>query len=95
MIGMGSVVTRNVPPLALAVGNPARPAGWLSVCGHPLLKTRGLKTRDLKGRDVKAADLKEMSSSEATAELRCERCSRDYLWDGATLRPKAKVVSAP
>ena len=79
MVGMGAVVTRNVPPLALAIGNPARPAGWLSVCGHPLLKTRGLKTQ----------------ASDATSELRCERCGRDYLWDGATLRPKAKVVSAP
>ena len=29
MVGMGSVVTRNVPPHALVVGNPARQVGWV------------------------------------------------------------------
>lgn len=38
MVGMGSVVTKDVPPFALALGNPARVAGWLCACGHPLLK---------------------------------------------------------
>jgi len=38
MVGMGSVVTRDVPPHALVVGNPARVAGWLCACGHPLVK---------------------------------------------------------
>ena len=35
MIGMGSVVTRDVPPHALVFGNPARVRGWVCVCGHP------------------------------------------------------------
>jgi len=39
MVGMGSVVTRDVPPHALVLGNPARVAGWLCACGHPLYKT--------------------------------------------------------
>ncbi len=38
MVGMGSVVTHDVKPFQLVVGNPAHPAGWLCVCGHPLLR---------------------------------------------------------
>jgi acetyltransferase-like isoleucine patch superfamily enzyme len=33
MIGSGSVVTRDVPDHALAVGNPARVIGWVSAAG--------------------------------------------------------------
>jgi acetyltransferase-like isoleucine patch superfamily enzyme len=36
MVGMGSVVTRDVPDFALAYGNPARSVGWVCVCGQPL-----------------------------------------------------------
>jgi UDP-2-acetamido-3-amino-2,3-dideoxy-glucuronate N-acetyltransferase len=36
MVGMGSVVTRNVKPYALVIGNPARPKGWVCRCGHPV-----------------------------------------------------------
>ena len=35
-IGAGAVVTKNVPPYALLVGNPARQVGWMSECGHRL-----------------------------------------------------------
>lgn len=38
MVGMGSVVTKNVPPHALVLGNPALRVGWVCVCGHPLLR---------------------------------------------------------
>lgn len=38
MIGMGSVVTRDVPPHGLAIGNPARVRGLVCRCGHPVLK---------------------------------------------------------
>ncbi len=33
MVGMGSVVTRDVPAHALVVGNPARCVGWVCACG--------------------------------------------------------------
>jgi UDP-2-acetamido-3-amino-2,3-dideoxy-glucuronate N-acetyltransferase len=38
MVGMGSVVTRDVTPFQLVVGNPARPIGWVCMCGHPLAR---------------------------------------------------------
>ncbi|HNQ12517.1 MAG TPA: acyltransferase [Bacteroidia bacterium] len=35
-IGAGSVVTKNIPPYALVVGNPAKQVGWMSEHGHRL-----------------------------------------------------------
>ncbi len=35
-IGAGAVVTREVKPYALVVGNPARQVGWMSEYGHKL-----------------------------------------------------------
>ncbi len=36
MIGMGSVVTKDVPDFALVVGNPARRVGAVCRCGEPV-----------------------------------------------------------
>lgn len=36
MVGAGSVVTKDVYPHALVVGNPARQIGWVCDCGSKL-----------------------------------------------------------
>ena len=38
MVGMGSVVTRNVPAHALVIGSPARIVGLVCRCGEPVLR---------------------------------------------------------
>lgn len=36
-VGAGAVVTKDVKPYAIVVGNPARQTGWISEYGHKLL----------------------------------------------------------
>jgi UDP-2-acetamido-3-amino-2,3-dideoxy-glucuronate N-acetyltransferase len=38
MIGAGSVVTKDIPPHALAFGNPAKQHAWVCACGAKLEK---------------------------------------------------------
>jgi acetyltransferase-like isoleucine patch superfamily enzyme len=41
LVGAGSIVTRNLPRHALAVGRPARVRGWVCRCGQPLVFVNG------------------------------------------------------
>jgi acetyltransferase-like isoleucine patch superfamily enzyme len=36
MVGSGAVVTKDVPPYALVVGNPAKVIGFVCKCGQPM-----------------------------------------------------------
>jgi UDP-2-acetamido-3-amino-2,3-dideoxy-glucuronate N-acetyltransferase len=46
MIGMGAVVTRDIPPFALALGVPARVTGLVCRCGQPVLRGNPETTPD-------------------------------------------------
>ncbi len=58
MVGAGSVVSRDVPPFALVLGNPAEVRNWICYCGRRLEKVlkeseTGMVYRcDACGRDV-------------------------------------------
>jgi len=62
MIGMGSVVTKNVPDFGLVIGNPARLVGYVCICG-PRLVSLG-------------------NPPGSGTVVACERCQREFLWNG-------------
>jgi UDP-2-acetamido-3-amino-2,3-dideoxy-glucuronate N-acetyltransferase len=35
-VGVGAVITKDIPDYALVVGNPARQIGWMCQCGIKL-----------------------------------------------------------
>jgi len=65
MVGMGSVVTRDVPPHGLVMGNPARLCGVVCRCGHPVLQM---------------APLAPQLAAELTGEWTCTKCRRVVAW---------------
>lgn len=48
MVGMGSVVTRDVRDFHLVVGNPARSIGAVCRCGHPIARWASGRPEDQK-----------------------------------------------
>ncbi len=53
MTGIGSVVTKNVPPHALVYGNPAKIHGWVDKKGNKLVKVSGEDWVDKDGEKYK------------------------------------------
>lgn len=76
MVGMGAVVTRSIPGHALVVGNPATQVGWVSICGHPVLRW--------KPGDAKPPQWEEGAG--ARRSLDCRECGRSYVVEGTTMR---------
>ena len=57
LIGAGAIVTKNVKPHALVVGNPAKQIGWVSKSGYRLEpKIEGYLICPLKGTKYKEVD---------------------------------------
>ena len=57
IVGAGAVVTKDIKPYALVVGNPARQTGWMSEYGHKLnFDTSGLASCPESGERYKIED---------------------------------------
>lgn len=57
LIGAGAVVTKEVPPYALLVGNPARQIGWVSEYGHRLqFDDKGIATCKESGQEYQLSE---------------------------------------
>jgi acetyltransferase-like isoleucine patch superfamily enzyme len=73
MVGAGAVVTRDVAAHALVVGNPARPVGFVCMCGHRLRRDYSHRLMETAAKDALQAGAKEAGQS-----FGCPSCGRQY-----------------
>ena len=81
MVGAGAVVTHDVAPHALVVGNPARGIGWACICGERLVDASG-----------DAALGPPVASG---TDLHCPACDRKFASDGDDGTLRERMHSAP
>jgi UDP-2-acetamido-3-amino-2,3-dideoxy-glucuronate N-acetyltransferase len=60
MVGAGAVVTKDVPPYAIVVGNPARIVGYVDSVSRPVVTPGASEPRSLGKLRVAGAELREM-----------------------------------
>jgi UDP-2-acetamido-3-amino-2,3-dideoxy-glucuronate N-acetyltransferase len=79
MIGMGSVVTKDVPAYALVHGNPARIRGYVCACGPflgetAMIERAGKVTCERCGREyaIQDGEFTELSQLETSFKLEYE-----------------------
>jgi len=76
MVGMGSVVTRDVKPFELVYGQPARAIGYVCLCGEPL------------SRDAARSSAGKKRAAKMPRILTCGKCRRRYTQSKSGIAPE-------